>query len=148
MTQPFSSTYLYTLTHVDPRSQIPPHLFDLARYSALSISILESWRASEPSQAVRDNIVRILDRVNVIFQSRYGKRYRFVIDIFGSVSWGGETGGEADVDMALKVSYRLPLSASLRSVFDKSFARTLIDRLDVCSAQEPVGSLSLVFCSF
>lgn len=111
--QPFPSAYRHTLTNPDPRSEIPSALLDPARHSALSTSILESWRASEPSKENKEAVVRILNQVNAIFQDRYGKRFRFVIEPFGSVSWGGETGDTADVDMMLKVScssnVRLPL---------------------------------------
>jgi hypothetical protein len=103
-TQPFPSAYRYTLTNPDPRSEIPPALLDPTRHSVLSTSILESWRASEPSKENKEAVVRILNQVNAIFQDRYGKRFRFVIEPFGSVSWGGETGDSADVDMMLKVS--------------------------------------------
>lgn len=103
-TQPFLSAFRYTLTHPDPRSEIPPHLLDPTRHSPLSTAILESWRASEPSKANKETVVRILNQVNAIFRERYGQRYKFVIEPFGSVSWGGETGDTADVDLMLKVS--------------------------------------------
>lgn len=52
--------------------------------------------------------MRILNQVNSVFRERYGQRFHFVIEPFGSVSWGGETGDTADVDMTLKVSQRCP----------------------------------------
>ncbi|GHJ88447.1 hypothetical protein NliqN6_4849 [Naganishia liquefaciens] len=101
-TQPFLSAYRYTLTHPDSRSQIPVQVLDSTRHSALSAAILESWRASEPSQANRETVARIVNQVNAVFRERYGKRFDLVIEPFGSVSWGGETGDTADVDMTLK----------------------------------------------
>jgi hypothetical protein len=109
-TQPFASAYQHTLTHPDPRSIIPQQLLNPSRQSALTIAILESWRASEPSKENKEAVVRILNQVNSIFKERYGQRFHFVIEPFGSVSWGGETGDTADVDMTLKVSQRsLPM---------------------------------------
>jgi hypothetical protein len=102
-TQSFPSAYLYTMTHEDPRSEIPPLLLDPARHSALSISILKSWQASEPSADSKYAVVRILNQVNAVLQERYGQWWNFAIEPFGSVSWGGETGDTADVDMTLKV---------------------------------------------
>ena len=29
---------------------------------------------------------------------------RFVVDVFGSVSWGGQTGSSGDLDMCIRVS--------------------------------------------
>lgn len=103
MTRPFASAYRYTLTHPDPRSHIPQEMLDESRQSAISVSILKSWQASEPSQENKDAVVRILNQVNAVFHDRYGQKYNFVIEPFGSVSWGGETGDTADVDMTLKV---------------------------------------------
>ena len=131
-TQPFPSAYRYTLTHPDPRSQIPAHLLDPTRHSPLSTSILESWRASEPSRTNKETVARILNQVNAVFRERYGKRFNLVIEPFGSVSWGGETGDTADVDMTLKVSSkRVHSPADSKVDVLRHYHRTLLDLLDV-----------------
>lgn len=122
-TQPFPSAYHFTLTHPDPRSIIPRELLDRARQSALTIAILESWRASEPSQKNKEIVVRILNQVNAVFKERYGQRFNFVIEPFGSVSWGGETGDTADVDMTLKVSEMLALVCVMADIMSQDFDR-------------------------
>lgn len=129
VTEPFPSAYHYTLTHPDPRSIIPQELLDRSRQSPLTIFILESWRASEPSQQNKQAVVRILNQVNAVFQERYGQKFNFVIEPFGSVSWGGETGDTADVDMTLKVSEYAPAFLRFGTPFlsPPGFDRTLID---------------------
>ncbi|KAJ9124177.1 hypothetical protein QFC22_000974 [Naganishia vaughanmartiniae] len=101
-TKPYPSPYYYSLTHTDPRSNIPNDIFALAQQSPLSLAIIESWKASEPSQANKEAVVRIVNQVNAVLKERYGNRWNFVVEPFGSVSWGGETGDTADVDLTLR----------------------------------------------
>lgn len=103
-TKPYASPYYYSLTHPDPRSHIPDNVLVLAQQSPLSLAILESWKASEPSRENKETVVRIVNQVNAVLTERYGRMWNFVVEPFGSVSWGGETGDTADVDLTLRVS--------------------------------------------
>ncbi|KAJ9106245.1 hypothetical protein QFC21_001390 [Naganishia friedmannii] len=101
-TKPYPSSYYFSLTHPDPRSNIPGNVHSLAQQSPLSLAIMESWKASEPTRENKETVVRIVNQVNAVLAERYGKRWNFVVEPFGSVSWGGETGDTADVDLTLR----------------------------------------------
>lgn len=53
--------------------------------------------------------------------TRHGQPPRFQVDVFGSMSWGGQTGQTGDIDMVVRVSQtalcRIPLTDERRIDF-------------------------------
>ncbi|ORY28462.1 hypothetical protein BCR39DRAFT_202078 [Naematelia encephala] len=71
--------------------------------------MLHAWASAEPTDAERQHTVNLLEQLSVALNARLGgprpsleKGYRrFEVDIFGSVSWGGETGQSGDLDLVV-----------------------------------------------
>ncbi|WVQ73196.1 hypothetical protein IAR50_002761 [Cryptococcus sp. DSM 104548] len=73
---------------------------------ALQTSMIESWKAAEPSQDSKLKLLRLLKDLTHIINAKYGgydgkEGQRFYVDVFGSVSWGGDTGHSGDVDLII-----------------------------------------------
>ncbi|TYJ58512.1 hypothetical protein B9479_000720 [Cryptococcus floricola] len=73
---------------------------------SLQTSMIESWRAAEPSQDSRLKLLRLIKDLTHIINAEYGgyagkEGQRFYVDVFGSVSWGGDTGHSGDVDLII-----------------------------------------------
>ena len=82
--------------------------YQMAQRSKLAKDILLSWGKTEPdpgSEAeTRDLMSRVEDVLRRMYGGRVGGRLRFEVDVFGSVSWGGETGSGGDLDLVVIVS--------------------------------------------
>lgn len=80
--------------------------------TGLERTILRSWIACEvpvaQMKATRHFCHRLADLLNQFFDRDYQQgstaRPRFVVDVFGSVAWGGQTGVSGDLDLIARVS--------------------------------------------
>ncbi|TXT15852.1 hypothetical protein VHUM_00355 [Vanrija humicola] len=67
--------------------------------------MMNSWRMSEPPPERTAAILALLDRLTALINragardNHRGNRYR--VDVFGSVSWGGETTKSSDLDLVI-----------------------------------------------
>jgi hypothetical protein len=109
-TKPYISAYTYTSTHPDPRNHIPAHLLK-APFSQTHVSILRAWAASAPNAEQKRQVARIVEDVNRALNDRWSQ-LQGRVDVFGSCSWGGETGSEdggklVDLDLVYRVSCHL-----------------------------------------
>ena len=116
--RPFSlagkSAYRRLLSLPSPRTSIPSSLLQSPHADPLNSSTLKAWLKTEPSQQSKDRVQHLLDTLNRTINSRYNHNFgrpknappRFEMDVFGSVSWGGETGQSGDLDLVILVSRR------------------------------------------
>ncbi|ORX40051.1 hypothetical protein BD324DRAFT_679114 [Kockovaella imperatae] len=101
------SAYRRLLSVPSPRINIPSEILLKAKTDALESSVLRAWKATEPSPDTRKHIRSLLDsltrRINLRldFKSQPRSEPRFEVDVFGSVSWGGETGQSGDLDLVI-----------------------------------------------
>lgn len=117
--QPFASTkrkapstasaYATLLSQPSPRDTIPPAL--LASSETLQNTILRSWIEARPDAAKQTAIRLLLEKLTYNINKYLGGgpsltkgERRFEVDVFGSVSWGGETGKGYDLDLVILVS--------------------------------------------
>lgn len=102
-----TSPYAILLSKPQARRIIPPSLYSTA--TPLQQSMLRSWSSSCADKDYQNGVLTLLDwltkSINLQY-SRGGPRAdggRFKVDVFGSVSWGGETGTSGDLDMVVIV---------------------------------------------
>ena len=102
-----TSPYALLLSKPQARRSIPTSLYNNA--SPLQRSMLSNWSSSCADKDYQNGILDLLEwltrSINLQF-SRGGSRAdggRFKVDVFGSVSWGGETGTSGDLDMVVIV---------------------------------------------
>ena len=105
---PFLTAYAQTLIDRDPREEIYPPIIQDA--DSFTLSCIESWQNSLPSEEVRETVSRIIWNINEVIAARW-PRMNFVVEPFGSVSWRGQTGGQGDLDLVMR-DYARPLGYS------------------------------------
>lgn len=101
-----TSPYGQLLSNAQARRHVPDRIARVG--SSLQRSMIANWTdscaTSSYQQAVLDLLDRLTNVINHVFDkgNRRGVR-RFEVDVFGSVSWGGETGTSGDLDMVVIV---------------------------------------------
>lgn len=106
------SPYHVLLSQPSPRENIPKHLLDPTPPDALQSSLLHAWALAEPTAEKRAYIGHLLRTLSAVINQRfrghqYGTQDRFEVDVFGSVSWAGETGSSGDLDLVI-LDKRMP----------------------------------------
>lgn len=106
------SPYSQLLSRKSPRLTVSPHLMDRNGSDPLQRSLISAWKNTEPSQQKKQDVSDLLERLSVALNQYLGDRIstakgkrRFEVDVFGSVSWGGETGESGDLDLIVLVSF-------------------------------------------
>ena len=106
------SPYRQLLSRATPRKTIPRRLLNPSSGDPLQSTLMKSWQMMESSEHQKRHISQLLEELSVMINRRLsdpgsssikGKR-RFEVDVFGSVSWGGETGNNGDLDLIVLVS--------------------------------------------
>ena len=106
------SPYHQLISRKSPRQNIPPALRDMGMKDPLQHTVMKAWQATEPPKGRRSYVLALLEELSVLVNQKLawagsssakGKR-RFEVDVFGSVSWGGETGAGGDLDLVVLVS--------------------------------------------
>ncbi|WOO77430.1 Poly(A) RNA polymerase GLD2 [Vanrija pseudolonga] len=88
-----------------PRLSTPAAVVRSEQTDKLQQAIMASWRGSEPGPERTAAIVALLARLTALVNRHSyvdnprGNRYR--VDVFGSVSWGGETKKSSDLDLVI-----------------------------------------------
>lgn len=109
-TQESISPYALLLSKPQARRTIPGNLLQSA--SPLQKSMLTHWNSTCAESSYQDGILDLLAWLTKSINLRLsrggaGSRDdggRFKVDVFGSVSWGGETGTSGDLDLVVIVS--------------------------------------------
>lgn len=105
------SPYHQLISRKSPRHGIPQTIRDPGAEDPLQHTLIKAWQATEPSKAKRSYVLSLLEELSVLVNQKLawagsssvkGKR-RFEVDVFGSVSWGGETGASGDLDLVILV---------------------------------------------
>ncbi|WVQ82953.1 hypothetical protein IAT38_005089 [Cryptococcus sp. DSM 104549] len=96
-----NSPYRALLELPSPRLHCP----DFSSNDALQYSVIQSWKGSELAPEKATTLLKFLGNLSDIVNQRFGDyprdKTRFLVDVFGSVSWGGETGQSGDVDLII-----------------------------------------------
>jgi len=102
-TDKFISPYTILNSTPSPRLNIPNPLSYPDPPDHLQQTIMASWKAAEPSIKTKEFVKKFLKSLSSIINARLAGRSekRFEVDIFGSVSWGGETGQGGDLDLVI-----------------------------------------------
>ena len=72
--------------------------------------MLQSWRACDLDEERIRSVRRLCKDLGKLINRAFEGgndgvlEGRFVVDVFGSVSWGGQTGSSGDLDMCIRVS--------------------------------------------
>ncbi|OXB37463.1 hypothetical protein J007_02836 [Cryptococcus neoformans] len=98
------SAFRTLLKSPSDRVTCPDSVARPAEPDALQTSAIESWKATEPSRESRLSLLRLLNDLTYIINSKYkgyeeGGLKRYWVDVFGSVSWAGDTGHSGDLDL-------------------------------------------------
>lgn len=109
------SPYVQLLSRPSPRHTVPQHLRDPDGEDPLQQSLMLAWQKAEPSAKQKRNVAALLEKLSVVINERLGwpnsssvkGQRRFEVDVFGSVSWGGETGESGDLDLVVLVSLQV-----------------------------------------
>lgn len=109
------SPYARLLSKPQARRHVPENL--LKSSSLLQRSMMLSWKQSCADKSYQQAVLSLLDwlsnTINMLFDQNYrGGPGRFEVDVFGSVSWGGETGTSGDLDMVVIVSTSAQIKCS------------------------------------
>ena len=106
--QESTSPYALLLSKPQARRNIPSHLIQTA--SPLQRTMLTNWSSTCAESTYQDGILDLLEwltrSINLQLSRGGGSRAdggRFKVDVFGSVSWGGETGTSGDLDLVVVV---------------------------------------------
>lgn len=99
------SPYHRLLAMPSARETVPRH--HKISTDALQASIMASWIAAEPSDDKKRYVLKLATKLTRFVQTEFGgydgdDGSRYVVDVFGSVSWGGETGKGGDIDMVIR----------------------------------------------
>ena len=104
------SPYAQYASSPSPRSIVPSSILQAKNPSPLQKSLIRSWTASEPSDRFHPSVATLLDQLTQVVNDRmgwYGDKNRdgdrFKVEVFGSVSWGGQT-KSGDIDLVILVS--------------------------------------------
>lgn len=76
----------------------------------LQQSIMRSWIAAEPTDDQKRYVKQLAARLTRMVDQEWGRGggardERFSVDVFGSVSWGGETGRGGDIDLVIRDTF-------------------------------------------
>ena len=108
-----TSPYKLLLSLPSTRLNIPHDVSSPNPPDTLQASLIREWAATEPSSSKKQYIVRLLEELSVMINAKLGShggsmvkgKRRFEVDVFGSVSWGGETGSGGDLDLVVFVRF-------------------------------------------
>ncbi|WVW84643.1 hypothetical protein I302_106677 [Kwoniella bestiolae CBS 10118] len=97
------SPYNLLLSKPSPRATVPSSLIHPSQPDVFQSEIMQAWISTEPTQASKDFIMDLLSKLTSVINRRFGSKgdQRFLVDVFGSVSWGGETGKSGDLDLVI-----------------------------------------------
>ncbi|KAK8858589.1 hypothetical protein IAR55_002818 [Kwoniella newhampshirensis] len=98
------SPYTQLLSQPSARVTVPPSLISPSHPDTLQTTIMRSWIKTEPTAETKQYIKNILQTLTRVINGRFGSgsnSKRFKVDVFGSVSWGGDTGKSGDLDMVI-----------------------------------------------
>ncbi|WVF69164.1 hypothetical protein IAT40_003939 [Kwoniella sp. CBS 6097] len=101
------SPYQLLLANPSPRLTVPPELLNPSTPDTLQTGIMGSWVKTEPSKESKLYKKEFLKTLTNLVNGRFGNLKlkdgspRFKVDVFGSVSWGGETGKSGDLDLVI-----------------------------------------------
>lgn len=99
--------YERLLSLESPRLRVPSQYRFPARPDTLQSSLISSWMAAEPTEHRKLAIAQLTQRLTMLINRQFGPGTydigdRFIVDVFGSVSWGGETGRGGDLDLVIR----------------------------------------------
>ena len=87
------------------RKRVPASLLEPS-HDSLQQGVMYSWMAAESPESQKLAVAGLTERltklVNRFFGSNQGGEDRFMVDVFGSVSWDGDTGKGGDLDMVVR----------------------------------------------
>ena len=99
-----SAPYDLLLALPPARRRVPIHVRSSG--DMMQSGIIHSWMAVEPPESQKLSIARLTDQltflINRFFSGKLNGRDRFTVDVFGSVSWDGDTGKGGDLDMVIR----------------------------------------------
>lgn len=105
------SAYAAVLAQPSPRSSVPAALSPL-HPDLLQRTVVQAWCSTEPSPDKKASVRLLLEKLTLKINQKLGGgpsmvkgERRFEVDVFGSVSWGGETGQSGDLDLIILVSF-------------------------------------------
>lgn len=105
------SPYATLLSKPQARQNVPSELYQTASATELQRSMLHSWASTCAKPEYQQTILKLLEwmteTINMVLCRGAGHKgkARFEVDVFGSVSWGGETGSSGDLDLVIIVSH-------------------------------------------
>jgi hypothetical protein len=99
------SAYARYSSQPSPRLNIPSSALE---GNNLQRGIMTSWKKAEPTDdqktALRDLLTSLTGLLNRVASTDNPTGQRYLVDVFGSVAWGGSTGTSGDVDLVIIVS--------------------------------------------
>ena len=102
VSEPSFAPYDRLMSTPSARKTVPAHL--KRSTDQLLTTIIASWISAEPTSEQKKYVTKLSTKLTGIINELWGNgsgNPRFVVDIFGSVSWGGET-GKGDIDMVIR----------------------------------------------
>ena len=134
------SAYRLLLSYPSPRRDLPLTVTNSFSTDPLQQSVIDAWVKTEPSLQSKMRTTRFLQKLTDIVNNELSAiggsssssgKPRFEVDVFGSVSWGGETGSSGDLDLVVLV--RRPRSSSADCVPGSRYASgmSVIDSSDM-----------------
>jgi hypothetical protein len=90
------------------RATVPRHL--CCTKDNLQSSAMRHWIGAEPTDEMKRYVADLGAKLTTLIDREWGRGQgtrdpRFSVVVFGSVSWGGETGRGGDIDMVIRDSY-------------------------------------------
>ncbi|WRT67792.1 uncharacterized protein IL334_004766 [Kwoniella shivajii] len=101
------SPYNSLLSRPSPRKTVPSNLIHPSPPDSFQSDIMQAWCSTEPTEESKKFVMKLLSNLTTVVNSTFGKQIlqdgkdRFLVDVFGSVSWGGETGKSGDLDLVI-----------------------------------------------
>ncbi|WWC70744.1 uncharacterized protein I206_104695 [Kwoniella pini CBS 10737] len=98
------SPYDLLLSLPSPRKNVPRQIANPSTPDKFQSEIIQAWVKTEPTEQSKQFVKTLLSSLTKIINAKYGDssgENRFLVDVFGSVSWGGETGKSGDLDLVI-----------------------------------------------
>ncbi|KAL7423097.1 hypothetical protein Q5752_002396 [Cryptotrichosporon argae] len=96
-----TSAYRFYSTLRSPRLSVPASVRTSATGDELQNSVVAAWVETEPTAERKREVDLLVQDVQQVLDAGHQWNGRFKVDVFGSVSWGGDTGNGSDVDLVI-----------------------------------------------
>jgi hypothetical protein len=111
--------------------------------------MMAAWEKDAPTPEKTAAVCALVQRLTELFEAKTGTRGRYIVEVFGSVAWGGDLDKARDIDMVIIVSYtQLPRTSGKLTSGQRASIRVYVASISMliqtsrrCGALRPRSAL-------